>query len=61
MSDSTPVRESGCSQVVKLMEKINNGEEGGGRGGGEPSGESEVARVVSLERPFVRCSSCWAI
>lgn len=36
--------------VVKMMEKINN--MGGSRVG---------SPVVLLERPFIRCPSCWAI
>lgn len=52
---STQVKKWGCSQVVKMTEKINNM--------GEPENQQERigSPAVLLEQPFIRCSSCWAI
>lgn len=57
MSEPSPVKKWGYSQVVKIMEKINNmdGEEAGSQR------ERAESLVASLERPFIRCSSCWVI
>lgn len=51
------MKEGGCLQAVKMMEKINNMEAAGRVTKKQQEGKGSPD--VLLEQPFIRCSKLW--